>query len=105
MVVAAPKSCPYSTDHAKRPPVEPYLGQRRPYHGSDEDKVLAVLGAKKLRGATKLADRDPVMTKAFRRLGIANALQREDHGIKTARLGAFGDGEWHGAASGNQADR
>src|SRR5579872_6392455 len=105
MVIAAAKGCPYPTDQAKRSPVEAYLRERGSHHASNEDEVLAVLGAEKLCGAPKLTDRDPMMTKSFGRLSVANALQREDHGMQAARLQGLGDCKRHGSASGDQADR
>src|SRR5579883_2128330 len=105
MVITAAKGCPYRPHDAQRAPVEAYLRERRSHHASNEDEVLAVLRAEQLCGATKLTNCDPVMTKAFRSLGIAKPLQREDDGFETACLNGFSDCKRHGAAAGDQTNR
>src|SRR5713226_405253 len=104
MIVSAAESSPDAADDAKRPPIQANLGESRPHQCADENQIAAIFRAKQFHGPAELADRNPVMTKALHPYGIADASQREKHGIDAARDQGVRNRERHDAASRDQAD-
>src|ERR1700738_5371644 len=105
MIAAAAKRSPYLSNNSNGAPVQPNIGQRRPYQRSDENQIAAVFRPQQARKPAALADRNPVMTKTRDLRRIADALQRKQNRADIAREQGVRHREWQHATCRDQADR
>src|SRR5689334_11181111 len=105
MIVASAEARPYLSEPANCPPIQTDFRKGWPHQRANENQISAVLRTEQFFGPAKLTDRNPVMAKSRRLLGIASAFQGEHDRLNTAGRKRIGERERHDTAPRDEPNR